>query len=179
MPKNPAMPQLPRGPSLKILTLIPLLALWSLGLLFTLHLDVQERRGRLLSEAHVLETVAYYVRERQALPLKTALENLRQSSGYTSLSLCHRGQIVMHAGPARQQCQASESALVEGWDRAIPGARGYVLTAETRVVTLFSSLCFLLLALSLGAGLFYLFNVWRESTFKRDLRTEMKVKING
>ncbi len=85
----------------------------------------------------------------------------------------------MAAGLAQGQCQATESPLIEGWDRAIPGARGYVLSAETRVVTLLSSLCFLLLALTMGAGLFYLVNVWRESTFKRDVRTEMKVKING
>jgi hypothetical protein len=161
------------------LTLIPLIAVWSLGLLFTLHLDAQDRRSRLQSEAHVLETVSFYVRERQALPLQTALEKLRAASGYTSLNLCHRGQMVMAAGISRHRCQASNSALIEGWDRPIPGAGGYVLSAETRVVTLFSSLCFLILGLSLILGLFHLLNMWFDATSRRDWRSEMKVKING
>lgn len=173
------MPTLPSGPSAKALLFIPLIALWSLGLLFTLHLDVQERRTRLLSESHVVETVGFYVRERQALPLKTALETLRKESGYTRLSLCHRGRLVLSAGERGGDCAPSTSALTQTWQRALPAAHGYQLLGETRLVTLLSSLCFLFLALSLAAGIFYGVQVWRLSSAERDLRSEMRVKINS
>lgn len=173
------MPSLPPSASIRAFLLIPLIALWSLGLLATLHIDVHERRTRLLSENHVLETVAFYVRERQALPLKTALETLREESGYTRLSLCHRGRLVLSAGEKGGNCRAQNSALTETWQKALPSAHGYQLLGETRVVTLLSSLCFLLLALSLGGGIFYGVQVWRLSLPARDSRSEMRVKINS
>ncbi|MBX3018800.1 MAG: hypothetical protein KF767_12990 [Bdellovibrionaceae bacterium] len=173
------MPTLPPGPSFRALVLIPLIALWSLGLLVTLNLDVHERRTRLLSENHVLETVSFFVRERQALPLKTALESLRSESGYTRLSLCHRGQLVLAAGEPGGACQVRDSILTQTWQMAVPAAHGYQLLGETRVVTLLSSLCFLLLALSLGGGIFYAVRLWRLSSPARDSRSEMRVKINS
>lgn len=150
--------------STKAFWLVPLMAVWSLALLVTLNLDVRERRVRLLSENHVLETVAFYVRERQALPLQTALEALRAESGYTRLSLCHRGRLVLTAGESGAHCQPESSALIETWQSRLPTAPGYQLVAETRIVTLLSSLCFLFLGLSLAGGLFYVLQAWRKSS---------------
>lgn len=165
--------------SKRVALFLSALGLWCFALLTAWHMDVMQKRTRLLSEKHVLETVSFYVRERQALPLKAALESLRQESGYTALSLCHRGKAVLKAGEAVAPCRKPSSVLVQSWQKSLPLARGYVLTAETRLVTLTSSLIFFVLALSMGGGLFYIAQVWHKASLRRDPRTEMKLKIKS
>lgn len=176
LPKKPAMTPLPAKPHWLMLYLIPLIAVWSLGLLLTLHLQNQEQVKRLRGQNHIVETVAFYVRERQALPLKTALEILRQESGYTSLSLCHRGQMVLSAGAVHKPCDVAQSSLIEAWHRPLPAIRGYTLSAETQIVTLGSSLGYLLLFLSFSAGLVGVVLVYREAISRKVQPLELKLR---
>lgn len=172
-----------------LIFLIPAVSLWSFGLLYAFHTDVKSRHQRLISEAHVAETLLYYIEGRNGLALKVGLEKLRKSAGYTSLRLCHRGKLLFAAGEASESvCEPNRSLFVESWQKSVELKSrrdlGYQIFAETRVFTLISTLMFFLLAISLMGGIFFLISFLHQYArvafrAKKSLDPEGRLRDNG
>lgn len=147
------------------LFLIPVVSLWLWALSWSLYLDSAQRTQRLKSEPHIAETLGFYIQHRHGRPLQTILETLRQDAGYTSLRLCYRGEARWQAGESVESCEPEISGTLLGkevWQASIPGQPGFMVQADTRVMSLTSSLVFLLLALSFMAGILLLVQLWHK-----------------
>lgn len=158
---------------------IPTLMIWVFGLMAALHLSVSQRHQRLKSEQQVVEAISFYAKSRQVRPLRVALETIRNEKGYTGLALCLKGRPLVSVGMVLHPCQKTDSPLVEGWLHPIRGMGGYTLTAETQIVTLTTTLIFILLALSFLSGVFVFVQTWREASRMRPSSPDLQLQVRS